>query len=378
MSGDLDQMAGDLELRYRRALRLLPRYYREQWEEDMVSAFLESSLTGDPAEDEYIIEFGKPSWPELGSVAALAVRLYLGGTDAPRRYLAWGQAVRRAVLAVFLLRTVLVLGSVVFLAWTHHLLGWLPAPPGPVASAAASPLVRGPLPAAFASPSLTSPDATIWTTGWSTGWYAADYAYIVAYVALVLGRHRTAKLFAVLAAGQDLVYLLQLLLGGHHPQTGPWVGWVLFDLVPVVALAAFHRDAPPVARRPWLLALPAGFVLVAVPTLAVQVYGHPGAMPGYPGLGCLLVAVACLVQAVRARSRRTTDSGAWSLALVLLAVLFGLMRIAWLTGQLHDSSLRTQGVVQLVVLAVAVALVARDGVRAQGAVPPAQISYPPA
>jgi hypothetical protein len=381
MSGDLDQTAGDLELRYRRALRLLPRYYRDQWEEDMVSAFLESSLTGDPGEDEFIIEFGKPSWPELASVAALAVRLYLGGTGAPRRYLAWGQAVRRAVVAVLLLRTVLVLGSLVFLAWTHHLLGWLPAPPGPVASPAATPLVQGPLPAPFATSSLTGSDATIWTTGWSAGWYAADYAYIVAYVALVLGRYRTAKLFAVLAAGQDLVYLLQLWLTGHHPQMGPWAGWILFDLVPVLALAAFHRDAPPVARRPWLLALPAGFILVAVPMLALQVYGHPSwGLPGYPGLGCILVAVACLIQAARARSRRTADSGAWSLALVLLAVLFGVMRIAWLTGQLHDSSLRTQGVVQLAVLAVAVALVARDGARAQRAVspPPPQVGYPPA
>jgi hypothetical protein len=376
MSGDLDQMAGDLELRYRRALRLLPRYYREQWEEDMVSAFLESSLTGDPAEDEYIIEFGKPSWPELGSVAALAVRLYLGGTDAPRRYLAWGQAVRRAVLAVFLLRTVLVLGGFLFVAWTHHLLGWLPAPPGPVASVVTSPLVRGPLPA----PQNLGPANTGGAIQ-AAPWYALGYAYIVVYVALVLGRYRTAKLFAVLAAGPDLVYLLQLWLADHQPQQiGPWVGWILFSLVPALGLAAFHRDAPPVARRPWLLALPAGFILVAVPSLALQVYGQPRWVPGYPGLGCILVAVACLVQATRARSRRTADSGAWSLALVLLAALFGIMRIVFLAGQLHDFFLRTGGVVQLAVLAAAVALVARDGARAQGAMspPPPQVSYPPA
>jgi len=374
MSGDLDQLAGDLELRYRRALRLLPGYYREQWEEDMVSAFLESSLTGDPAEDEFILEFGKPSWPELASVAALAVRLYLGGTGAPRRYLAWGQAVRRAVLALLLLRTVLVLGSFLFVAWTHHLLGWLPAPPGPVASVVTSPLVRGPLPAPQSlNPALTGGALQ------AAPWYALGYAYLVVYLALVLGRYRIAKLFAVLAAGPDLVYLLQLWLVDHHPQPlGPWVGWILFSLVPVLALAAFHRDAPPVARRPWLLALPAGFVLVALPSLALQVYGHARWAPGYPGLGCILVAVACLVQTARARWRRTADSGAWSLALVLLAVLFGVMRIAFLAGQLHDFFLRTGGVVQLVVLAVAVALVAPDGARAQSPVspPPPQVDYP--
>jgi hypothetical protein len=374
MSGDLDHMAGDLELRYRRALRLLPRYYRDHWEEDMVSAFLESSLTGDPDEDEFILEFSRPSWPELASVAALAVRLYLGGTGAPRRYLAWGQAVRRAVLAVLLLRTVLVLGSFVFLAWTHHLLGWLPASPAPVASVVTSPLVRGPLPAPL--------NLTLATSGGAietAPWYALGYAYIVVYVALVLGRYRTAKLFAVLAAGPDLVYLLQLWLADHQPQQiGPWVGWILFSLVPVLALAAFHRDAPPVARRPWLLALPAGFILVTVPSLALEVYGHARWVPGYPGLGCILVAVACLVQAARARSRRTDDSGAWSLALILLAAAFGIMRIAFLAGQLHDSFLRTGGVIQLVVLAAAVALVALDGARAQGAMPPPRVGYPSA
>jgi len=38
----------DLEQRYRRVLRLLPGYYRDKWEEDMVAAFLDSWLTGWP------------------------------------------------------------------------------------------------------------------------------------------------------------------------------------------------------------------------------------------------------------------------------------------------------------------------------------------
>ena len=46
MSGDLD-----LEQRYRRVLRVLPGYYRDKWEEDMVAAFLDSWMTGDPDED---------------------------------------------------------------------------------------------------------------------------------------------------------------------------------------------------------------------------------------------------------------------------------------------------------------------------------------
>ena len=38
MSGGLD-----LEQRYRRVLRLLPGYYRDTWEEDMVAAFPDGS-----------------------------------------------------------------------------------------------------------------------------------------------------------------------------------------------------------------------------------------------------------------------------------------------------------------------------------------------
>jgi hypothetical protein len=88
-------------------LRLLPRYYREQWEQDMIGAFLDGWLTGDPELDEYISRVAWPGWAEVTSVAGLAVRLYLGGTGAPRRYFAWGQAVRRAVLAVLLVHAVL-------------------------------------------------------------------------------------------------------------------------------------------------------------------------------------------------------------------------------------------------------------------------------
>jgi len=92
----------DLEQRYRRVLRLLPGYYRDKWEEDMVAAFLDSWLTGDPEVDEAVMKFCRPAWQEIASVAGLAARLYLGGAGAPRRYFAWGQAVRRAVLAVTL------------------------------------------------------------------------------------------------------------------------------------------------------------------------------------------------------------------------------------------------------------------------------------
>src|ERR1700722_17109987 len=114
----------DLERRYRRVLRLLPGWYREQWEQDMVAAFLDSWLTGDPERDECVLEFCKPGWAETASVACLAVRLHLGGPGTPRRY-AWGQALRRAVLAVLLVHAVLGVNVLVLLAWSPGLAVWL-------------------------------------------------------------------------------------------------------------------------------------------------------------------------------------------------------------------------------------------------------------
>jgi hypothetical protein len=124
----------DLEQRYRRVLRLLPGYYREAWEQDMVAAFLDTWMTGDPDEDSVTMEFDRPGWREVVSVAALAVRLYLGGVGAAGRYFAWGQAVRQAVLALVLVHAMVSLNALVFLTWSRRLFG-LPAPPASLAAA---------------------------------------------------------------------------------------------------------------------------------------------------------------------------------------------------------------------------------------------------
>ncbi len=85
-------MSGNLERRYRRVLRLLPGWYRQRWEQDMVAAFLDSWLTGDPEADAYISKVAGPSSAEVASVAVLAARLYLGGAGTLlRRHFAWGQ-----------------------------------------------------------------------------------------------------------------------------------------------------------------------------------------------------------------------------------------------------------------------------------------------
>jgi len=351
-------MSGEplLEQRYRRVLRLLPGYYRERWEEDMVAAFLDSWLTGDPYTDECVLEFCKPAWQEVASVVLLAARLYLGGAGAPRRYFAWGQAVRFTMLALLMVHAVRGLDGLrlVFLERGLHPLGSVPAPPAAMA----------PMPG----------------IAWPAGvWYLAGYAWIVIFVALVLGHYRAARVLAVMAAVIDLVWLAQgQLTGALLSPYGSWAFWILCDLVPVLAMAAFHRDAPPVTRRPWLLALPANYLLVAVPELAATATGHQAWVPDLPGLSCILVAVLCLAHAPKALSGRASGS-VWSLTLVLLAAVAAAYRIISLGDHLQghylqDPHLIAVGLAELVTLIAAVALITPDAGRAQTAMPapPAQ------
>ena len=344
-------MSSDLERRYRRVLRLLPGWYRQRWEEDMITALLDGWLTGDPETDEYITTAARPEWAEVASVAGLAARLYLGGPGTPRRYFAWGQAVRRAVLAVMLVHAVLGLDVLVRTAWSRRLFG-LPAPP------------------AF---------LMIFSSGgvWPAVYYVVNAAWVVIFVALVLGYYRTARVLAVLAIVPGLVASLQAQITGSMPAPfASWAFWVPLTLVPVLAMAAFHADAPPSARWPWLLALPAGDLLVVVPLLALLASGDFAWVPDFPGQCCLLAALACLAHAPRAWSRRAAGPGAWSLALALLAAVIAVYRIASLSEYLHDPHLIAVGLGELLILGTAAALVAPDAARAQAATPPPPDPHP--
>ena len=167
-----------------------------------------------------------------------------------------------------------------------------------------------------------------------------------------------------------MVALLQAQLTGIMPAPfGPWIFWVLVDLAPVLAMTAFHRDAPPTAPRPWLLALPVGYVLVYGPLLALQVTGNFAWLPDFSGLCCILISLACLVHAPRARSRHAAGTGLWSLTLVLLAAVAGAYRIVTLTDYLHDPHLINVSLVELLIVLAAVALVAPDAARALAATP---------
>ena len=334
-------MSGNLERRYRRVLRLLPGWYRQRWEQDMIAALLDGWLTGDPEADEYISKAAWPGWAEVASVAGLAVRLHLGGAGTPRRY-AWGQAIRRAVLTVLLVHAVLAVDVLVFLVWGRRLVGWLPAPPASL---------------------VVAPGGV-----WDAVYYLASLAWVVIFVTLALGHYRNARVLAALAIVPGLVALLQAQLTGIRPAPfGPWIFWVLADLAPVLAMTAFHRDAAPTPPWRWLLALPAGYVLVYGPLLALQVTGNSAWLPDFPGLCCILVALGCLARAPGIRSR--PGSGVWSLTLALLAAAAAAYRIVTLTDYLHDPHLINVSLAELLILLAAVALVAPDAARTQTATP---------
>jgi hypothetical protein len=325
-------------------LRLLPGYYRQRWEDDMVAAFLDGWLTGDPDEDSVTMEYDRPTRAEVISVIALAFRLRLGGAGAPRRYFAWGQAVRNAVLGVMLAHAVWGLGQLVLFARSRHLIGWLPPPPGGF---------------------------------WPALSYATGYAWIVVFAALLMLDYRTARVLAALVVAADVASVL------HQQSAGllasPFVSWsylALIDVAPVLAMAAFHRDAPPVARRPWLLALPAWYLLVSVPALVARLTGHGAWVPDVAGLCCLLVGLLCLVHAVRIAVGRTRGDGVWSLTLLLLAGVTAVYRITSLPLYAADPHLMKVSLVELLILAAAAALVAPDAVRSQRALP--SLPAPPA
>jgi hypothetical protein len=149
---------------------------------------------------------------------------------------------------------------------------------------------------------------------------------------------------------------------------GPWAFWVLLNLAPVLAMTAFHRDAPPAARWPWLLALPAVYLLVAVPLTTLKATGNAAWGPDFSGLCCVLVALACVAHVPRAWSRPAwsrpaAETGVWSLTLALLAIDAGTYRILSLTDYVHQPHQIGVALAELLVLTAAASLVAPDAAR---------------
>src|SRR4029453_5882273 len=107
-----------LERRYRLLLRLLPRWYRAEREEEMVGTFLGER------DDALDLEYSFPGWVETRAVAVLAVRTRLAPPRGPARAVAMGNAVRVVAVLGLLTHAALVLeGAAVSAAlslWHPH------------------------------------------------------------------------------------------------------------------------------------------------------------------------------------------------------------------------------------------------------------------
>lgn len=266
-----------LERRYRRVTRLLPADYRATWEEDMVDTFL-LSRTPEQPEDfdaDFDAEYGRPSWSEVASVVGLAVRLRLGGVDAPPRAFARGEVVRRVALAGLLAQAVAAVVGVVSLLVTQ---------------------------ARFPAYRVSDLDTATGLTG---------LLWVGSYLALLADRRHVAAWLGAAALVPTLqVATADVTIGGASVATAACR--LLVDALPVLALAAFHRDAPPVRARPWLVALPAGAVLVTGVAFVTNT-PNPVALD-WPGMLCvatIIAGVPCLM---------TGRTGPWAGALSVLAV----------------------------------------------------------
>lgn len=306
-----------VERRYRAVLRLLPPSYRERWEDDMVDAFLTSIEPDDPEDAEFVAEYGRPSWSEVGSVLALAVRLRIGTPGAPPRYAAWSHAIRFATLALVLVHAVsAVIGLVLLLPVTGRIAGLVPNPGGYLVA-----------------------------DRWNLVLTLTAFLWAPAYVALLAGRVRLVGVLAGAAVGGEVTAALADLVRGYPMTAQRGVGLLVGALI-LVALAAFGPHAPAIPARPWLVALP---VAVAVQAVLLWLIWPTGEFAGvrldWPDVASVAVVVAAAVHVAIGSMRRRPY---WSHALALLAGTALAFRLA----SVVDTSTDVQALVELAVVAL--------------------------
>jgi hypothetical protein len=245
-------MTSLLEERYRRALRLLPDDFRERWADDMVDTFLDRAYRSAPDDPEGV-EIASPRWRELASVAALAVRLRLGDTGASARAVVLGAAVRRFALAGLLAHAVFAVSGVLLSVWAFE---------------------RAPAGIGF-----DSRVAALWSL--------TSLLWLPAYLALLSGQRRTALVVGLAAFLPGLVTTLDRLHADQWAHSPYQIAWLIFGVLPIVAMIGFYPGAPSVPVRPWLLALPAAVLLLIAAGLLIR--------PSGTGMWCAGLVVAVVV-----------------------------------------------------------------------------------
>ncbi|AVV44368.1 hypothetical protein C6376_25930 [Streptomyces sp. P3] len=286
-----------LEARYRAVLRLLPMYYRQEREEEMVEVFLGET-------DRDLQDESRPTLGEAASVAALAVRTRLGTATAPRRYAVLGSTVRLfALCAVLLQAAAAVADRALELTWTSthgsfgrdvFMSGFTGQ--GPVVASAAV--------AAWVLPLL-----------WTVGCFA-----------LLHDRRRTARISVLLAALPTLWPFLAPFVADFPPPAPAYAtATAAFAWLPALALCtSWHRDAPPAALS---VGTPGTVYLGCCVVMGASVVVLPGVADSVwaPTTCFVLGALGWLVRRGR---RGRTAGGEGALALAGLGLLILTLRVA--------------------------------------------------
>jgi hypothetical protein len=234
-----EQGVSNLERRYRRLLRVLPKWYRQDREEEMVGLFLADRS------DDLDLEHGWPGWGEAAAMLGLAVRTHLAAgaalANVPAKAVWRGEVVRVLGLIGLLLGVFYAGAAISSLSIAYGNPEWAPA---------------------------------------ITWWRFLELGPLVAFGALLTGRRTLAKV----AAFAPVVLTVQTLV-----QSGHVFLWGAFQLPSIVTFLClclgFHREAPtpPARRLLWwgggalLLGLLGGFatgtglLAIALITLVVRV-----------------------------------------------------------------------------------------------------------
>jgi hypothetical protein len=315
-----------IEERYRSLLRILPAAYRADWEEEMVATFLAGMASDDPEDAEYVAEFGRPGLSEVASVVGLAVRLRLPALGYARtdRDRLMGDAVRIVALVGLLVNAATGAVAVGAHLW---LIGKLPG--------------------------FTQPD--VWV-GPLPGVVPMTRVLLVAtalpaFAALIFGHRHAARLLASISLGTVMLTAVGDLIAGYPPMAGRWLA-ILLNLLIFAALCAHHGDAPPLPRRPWLLALPVAIGVALTMVVATASFRVTWWLVDWPAICCLLMALGLVAHMT---TRRRPE---WSVALAMLAGVVLLQRLVTLPEFAGSATAGQQPVVVWVGLAEIAAVVA--------------------
>ncbi|HEX8866591.1 MAG TPA: hypothetical protein VF821_13130 [Lentzea sp.] len=231
-------MTSNLERRYRLLLRVLPRWYREDREEEMVGLFLIERT------DELDLEHSWPGWGETGAMLGLAVRTRFAAVGAPTGAVRLGGVVRWLGVLGLLLSFTYIAVAVRSEILVRSMPEVLPQPPWVLLS---------------------------------------HFVPVVAFVLLLRGQRTWAKV----AYGLTLVVWLTQFF---QIEPSAWsVLWHVPSILTFVCLClGFHKDAPTPPARPlvwWagaavvlgcadLVVLGSGVLVLAAAVLGLRVYAY--------------------------------------------------------------------------------------------------------